>query len=95
MSVYIDTARNKFGRMIMCHMIADTPNELHDMAFSIGMKRDWFQLLSFPHYDLSLSRKKMAMERGAIILERREFVKRKKEIGKLILDGEEKWNDNI
>lgn len=33
-----------------CHMMADTLEELHAMAASIGMKRAWFQPLSSPHW---------------------------------------------
>jgi hypothetical protein len=75
MAVYVDKQRNPFGRMIMCHMIADTPKELHDMARSIGMRASWFQRhASFPHYDLSLTRRAMAVKKGAIEVERRDLV---------------------
>ena len=76
MTVYIDGARNGFGRMVMCHMLADTPAELHAMADAIGMKREWYQSpdkASFPHYDLSLSRRKLALDRGAKELTRQEL----------------------
>ena len=75
MAVYLDTSRLRFGRMIMCHMIADTEDELHSMAEKIGMRREWYQAdASTPHYDVSLSRKALAIQAGAVVLERREFV---------------------
>lgn len=75
MSVYLDKSRNRFGRMVMCHMIADTLDELHAMADAIGMQREWFQSrASTPHYDVCLSRKAKAIELGAVELERAEFV---------------------
>lgn len=77
MSVYIDKSRNRFGRMTMCHMIADTLDELHAMAEAIGMARAWFQAppkASFPHYDVCLSRRSKALALGAIELDRTPFV---------------------
>ena len=74
MAVYVDGARNRFRRMIMCHMVADTLTELHAMADRIGMKREWFQPLSFPHYDLSQTRRAMAVDAGAIEVDRRGLV---------------------
>ena len=43
MTVYVDNAKNGFRRMRMCHMLADTPGELHAMATAIGVKRQWYQ----------------------------------------------------
>ena len=74
MSVYVDKTKNEFRGMIMCHMVADTLDELHAMAKKLGMKRSWFQSGSIPHYDVSLSKRRMAIEFGAIELDRKDFV---------------------
>ena len=62
--VYIDDARNNFGRMKMCHMIADTSQELHEVAGKIGVNLKWIQKQNTAkeHYDVCLSKKKIAME---------------------------------
>ena len=67
MTVYVDDMRAPFGRMIMCHMVADTSRELHMMADYIGVARKWCQ---YPgtykeHYDIALSKRKLAVECGA------------------------------
>jgi len=75
MSVYVDRMKAQFGRMIMCHMIADTQDELHAMADRIGIARRWFQAkASFPHYDIALSKRALAVEAGAIDCDRSTFV---------------------
>ncbi len=74
MSVYVDKESNPFGRMVMCHMMADTLKELFEMSDKIGMRRQWFQPRSFPHFDLSKSRRSMAVNLGAIEMDRRETV---------------------
>jgi hypothetical protein len=79
-SVYVDQERNRFGRMVMCHMWADTLLELHRMAQAIGMDRAWFQPLSFPHYDVSLSRREIAIGLGALEVDRHEGVRIRKAI---------------
>ena len=78
MSVYVDRARNGFGRMVMCHMIADTPDELHAMADAIGVARKWFQATpkaSFWHYDIAKSKRALAIVAGAVDCDRNTFVK--------------------
>jgi len=71
MTVYVDNARIGYGRMLMSHMIADTPQELHAMATQIGMRRAWFQPHSFPHYDVCVSRRASAIRLGAVEVDRR------------------------
>ena len=68
MPVYVDNMRARFGRMVMCHMIADTTDELHAMADKIGVSRRWIQSegTSREHYDICLSKKHEAVSLGAI-----------------------------
>lgn len=77
MSVYVDASVYGYGRMVMCHMIADTPAELHAMADRIGVARRWFQAppnASFWHYDVSKGKRALAVEHGAIECDRTAFV---------------------
>ena len=80
MSVYVDPVMEHGGSKTFrwprsCHMYADTLEELHWMARQIGMKRAWFQYKErLPHYDLVPTRRKMAVERGAIEHTREQMV---------------------
>jgi hypothetical protein len=76
-TVYVDRAKNGFGRMLMSHLIADSLDELHAMADTIGVARRWFQAsppASFPHYDIAQSKRALAIEEGAIDCDRNTFV---------------------
>ena len=70
MSVYVDDMRAAFGRMVMCHMMADSTDELLEMADKIGVQRRWIQKAGTPmeHFDISQSKKALAIRNGAIPL---------------------------
>ena len=74
--VYVDNMKARFGRMIMCHMLADTTEELLDMADKIGVQRKWTQKAGTPeeHFDISLTKRAHAIELGAKEITGREMV---------------------
>lgn len=73
--VYVDTMNCGYGRMIMCHMMADTTDELLAMADKIGVQRKWLQYpgTKHEHFDVCLSKKKKAIELGAKEINRTEL----------------------
>lgn len=81
MTVYVDDVRHAFGRMVMCHMWADSLDELLSMADRIGVQRRWIQghpTLSFGkhreaswvHFDISHGCKSKALAAGAVLTDR-------------------------
>lgn len=72
MAVYVDDMRALYGRMVMCHMVADTDAELHSMAARIGVARRWHQKAGTPHshYDICMSKRARAVAAGAIEIDR-------------------------
>lgn len=67
MSVYVDNMRAPFGRMKMCHMMADSTEELLAMADHIGVARKWIQYpgTAKEHFDIALSKRALAVAAGA------------------------------
>lgn len=74
MPVYVDKAQHKYGRMVMCHMLADSMDELLAMADTIGVNRKWFQPNSHPHFDICKAKRAKAIAAGAIEVDRRQLV---------------------
>jgi len=74
--VYVGTREYKLGRMIMSHMIADTLDELHEMASLIGVSKKHFQNKpKKPHYDVCKQMKKKAISLGAKQVNDREIIR--------------------
>jgi hypothetical protein len=61
--VYVDDMRAAYGRMKMCHMIADSDEELRAMADKIGVAQRWHQ---GDHFDIALSKRAAAIANGAV-----------------------------
>jgi hypothetical protein len=73
--VYVDNMEVGFGRMIMCHMVADTQTELFEMVDKIGVQRKWIQNYGTnrEHFDICLAKKKLAIKFGAKEISMREL----------------------
>lgn len=57
-----------YGRMVMCHMIADTTSELLAMADKIGLDHKHIQKKGTyqEHFDICLAKKREALRHGAV-----------------------------
>lgn len=79
MTIYIDALVDWGWKMrghvvASCHMFTDNADieELHAFALRMGMKRQWFQPHAIaPHYDLTRSRRELALELGALEIDRK------------------------
>jgi NRPS condensation-like uncharacterized protein len=62
-----------FGRMKMCHMIADTSAELLAMADRIGVARKWLQYpgTTHEHFDIAMTKRALAVSFGAVEIDRK------------------------
>lgn len=81
MAVYVDKLvdyRWKHGPS--CHLIADSVDELIEFAVSIGLRPEWYQPKSSPHFDLTAEGRAAAIRNGAIELTNRELVKKLREL---------------
>jgi len=81
MTVYVDDVQHHFGHMIMRHLWADTLDELLTMVDIIGVQLKWIQghpelsfgkhrNASWVHFDISISKKKIAIQLGAILTDK-------------------------
>ena len=63
MAVYVASMRARYGRLIMCHMIATTDAELCAMAARIGVAPRWHQ---GDHFDICMAKRALAVAAGAV-----------------------------
>lgn len=66
MAVYVDALRpcipnNHWKWNHSCHLIADSDEELHKFAAQLWLKREWFQSKNLRHYDLTASKRYVAV----------------------------------
>ena len=81
MAVYVDKLVDygwKHGPS--CHLIADSVDELIEFAISMGLRREWYQPKSSPHFDLTEDGRTLAIQRGAIELDNRALVAKLREL---------------
>ena len=81
MAVYVDDLFAPYGSMVMCHMIADTPQELREMADKIKVSRKYLQYSGTykEHLDVSKGKRALAVQFGAIEITLRDMAKKIKE----------------
>ena len=67
MAVFVDDMKAPYGRMLMCHMVADTTEELLAMANKIGVNEKWIQDAgnAHEHFDVAMSKRALAVQYGA------------------------------
>lgn len=81
MTCYVDQPIFPFGRMMMCHLWADSLDELLAMVDRIGVDRKWIQghpELSFGkhreaswiHFDIAKGKRALAIQAGAVETDR-------------------------
>lgn len=59
------------------HLVSDSSlAELHEFAAALGLRREWFQEKSIPHYDVTGQAYELAIARGALLVSSREIVRR-------------------
>ena len=87
MAVYVDDAKVPFGRMVMCHLVADSAAELRAMADAIGVSGKWLQHAGThrEHFDICLSKRALAVRAGAKEVTTRELVRIV--TGRMVSDG--------
>ncbi len=74
--IYVDDAEIvKHGRAWF-HLVADSLQELHEFAASIGLSaRDFHRGARHPHYDVTANQRRRALQQGATAISARDAVR--------------------
>ncbi len=59
----------------MCHMVGDNTEELHEMAQALGLRRYFQDRGRYPHYDISRSKRRVAVGLGAVEVDERQIIR--------------------
>ena len=96
MTVYVDDAKIRYRRMVMCHLLAEPDDaslgtdELLAMVDAIGVPRRWLQHAGThrEHFDICLSKRDAAIRAGAVPVTVREMAYiRQRKLNTLRLHG--------
>lgn len=90
MTVYVDEPKHEVKRgwrkFIMCHMLADSMDELIAMADKIGVNRKYIQMpkhaRQVPHFDICRTKRALAIMHGAFEVTCRQMVRVRRRIVK-------------
>ena len=75
MAIYVDFVCIEFRGYKWCHMLADSLQELQDFAAFIEVDQRLFhRTASYPHYDVTLQMREIALENGAIAATRKQII---------------------
>lgn len=90
MTVWVDDAAIPFGRMIMCHMAADSREELLEMADRIGVDRRHLQKPGTyrEHMNVCKAKRRLAVKAGALEVTTRELVEKMRQKREKVSGGD-------
>ncbi|WP_151449179.1 DUF4031 domain-containing protein [Lacisediminimonas profundi] len=75
MAAYVDNVAIEWRGNAWCHLVADSLNELHEIARRLGLRHEWFQVsASYPHYDLTAQTRARAIALGVLVGDRRQII---------------------
>lgn len=73
--IYVDDSNEPYDKIITCAMVADTSDELMNVARRIGVPSFWIDNANTPfeHFDISLDQKRKAICEGAIEISQKDM----------------------